>query len=181
MTNKGVSGDSLFGVDAAHIGGMYRIFSDLSSLSPEVLTLMFGTNDLILNATVSGEFAGHLLSALQLLEDIFAVAQMAVIVCVPTYLTPQGLTCSPCGNQSGYYAGTACEHHRAALELVKVLAGLFSWANVAYTYEVLDDLDSMIYPNGGFDGTHLNDGGHSLAAVEVFRSVLERFARIGRS
>lgn len=181
IANKGVSGDSLFGVDAAHVGGMYRVSSDLAALSPEVLTVLFGTNDLILNATMAGDFAGHLLSTLQLLEDLFAVSQMAVILCVPTYLTPQGLTCSPGGNQSGYYAGTASDHHRAALELVKVIAALFPWATVAYTYEVLDDLDSMVYPNGAFDGTHLNDGGHSLAAVEVFRAVLERFAKIGRS
>jgi hypothetical protein len=46
---------------------------------------------------------------------------------------------------------------------------------------VLDNLDSMIYPNGGFDDTHLNDGGHSLTAVEVTPAVLERLAKIGRS
>ena len=86
LTNRGVSGDSLFGIDAAHPGGMYRIYNDLASLHPEILTVMFGTNDLLLNGTLPGEYAGHLLSALQLLEDLFAVSQMAVLICVPTFI-----------------------------------------------------------------------------------------------
>ena len=181
LSDKGISGDCLFGTDASHAGGMYRVFSDIAPLSPEVLTIMFGVNDIFLQTQPSGEFAANLLSLLQLVEDLFAVAQMAVIVCTPPYVAPIGQTCAPGGNQSGYYPGTANDHYRLAIEQVKQVASMFGWANIAYTYECMDEADSLIFPNGAFDSTHPGDGGHGVMAIETFRSVLERFGKIGKA
>jgi lysophospholipase L1-like esterase len=181
LFNKGISGDSLFCVDSGHVGGMYRLFSDVVPNAPEVLTIMFGVNDMMLNQQPSGEYAANLLRALEFVEDVFAVAQMAVVVCTPSYLAPAALLCAPSGNQSGYYAGTPSEHYRLALELVKTIVSLFSWASVAFVYETMDDADSMVYPNGGFDSTHPGDGGHGVISVEVLRATIARFAAIGKA
>jgi hypothetical protein len=181
LADRGVSGDCLFGTDGAHTGGMYRLYADVAPLAPEVLTIMFGINDIFLNQQPSGEYASNLLSALQLVEDVFAVSQMAVIVCTPTYLAPLAQTCAPSGNQGGFYAGMPSDHYRIALELVKTVSSLFSWATVAYCYEAMDDADSLVYPNGGFDSTHPGDGGHGVIALEAFRGVIERFAKIGKA
>jgi lysophospholipase L1-like esterase len=181
LTNKGVSGDSWFAVDASHTGGMHRLYTDIVPVAPEVLTLMFGINDIFLNQTMSGEYIAHLLSALQFIEDVFAVTQMAVILCTPSYQAPLAWTSAPSGNQAGYYAGTPSEHYRLALEMVKQIGAMFSWVNLGYVYECMDECDSMVYPNGGFDSTHPSDGGQSVIAVEVFRSVIERFAKIGKA
>ena len=130
---------------------MYRVFSDVVANSPEVLTVMFGTNDLMLYGTVPGEFCAYVLSILQFIEDLFATGSMAVILCVPTFLGPLSLASAPSGNQSGYYAGTPCDNHHVALELIKPIGSMFSWCNLAYTYEAMDDTESLVYPNGGFD------------------------------
>ena len=58
---------------------------------------------------------------------------------------------------------------------------MFSWCNQAYFYEAMDETDSFVYPNGGYDSTHPTDAGHSALAVEAFRSVFERLHAIGKA
>ena len=181
LTNRGISGDSLFAVDAAHVGGMYRLATEVAPLAPELLTVMFGINDLLLNLTLPGDFIAHYAALLSLIEDTFAVASMAVLVCTPTYVGAQSLSSVYGGNEGGYYAGTAADNYRLSLELLKQLVAMYSWASLAYSYEVMDDTDSLVYPNGGYDSTHPGDAGHSVLAVEVFRAAIERFAAIGKA
>jgi lysophospholipase L1-like esterase len=181
VNNLGVSGDALAGADSGHVGGMYRLYSQALPLTPEVLTLMFGINDFFLRTIEPGVFAAQLLAALCFIEDAFPTSQMAVVVSTPTYLAPLSLASVPAGNNSNYYGGNAADNWKLGLEIIKQIVAMFSWATQGYAYEAMDETDSLVYPNGGFDSTHPGDAGHSVVAVEMFRAVMGRFAKIGKA
>ena len=181
LANLGVSGDALAGFDSGHPGALYRTATAVPALAPEVLTVCFGINDAMLRGIVPGDYAEQLLWLLCLVEDLFDTAKMAVVVGNPSYLAAQSLSSVPGGNSSGFYGGTAGDNFRALVELCKPVVALFAWCSQAYFYEAMDETDSFVYPNGGFDSTHPNDAGHSALAVEAFRAAYARLRAIGKA
>lgn len=171
LVNKGVSGDCWYAADATHVGGMYRIVTDVAPNTPEMITFLFGANDLhpVGPGVNPSDFARYVHHALCLVEDVFDTSQVRVAVGTPGYLTSaQSYQVAP----NSYYAMSS-DNIELAVALVRQVVGMFPWCRLAAVYEAMDGRDTLMYPNSSGDtGLHPNDTGHAVIGLEFARALL---------
>lgn len=171
---KGAGGDCWFATDRAvsggsiRAGGMWRTFADAVPNTPEVLTYLYGPNDLRWDHYGASpyDWARHMDAALCFCEDAFDVSQMKVAVATPGYLAAQAMFSTPNVNGGGmdnWQGAVIATHHVAAQH---------PWVNLAQVFEAMDGNDALVYPNSlGDTGVHPNDAGHGVIAAEFFRAL----------
>ncbi len=195
LLDKGVNGTGLFCTIAstARSGALTKTVSDVLPAPPEVLTYLFGANDLRIASqvgaqTVSGGMgvsAGDVVNAYRslccLLEDVLDVGNLAgspapfrVVIATPGQLTSaQTYYRLMLSGAVGYPTG-GLEHWEMAATGIRALPAQFPWLRVADLYNVMDGKASLVFPNGYSDtGLHPNDDGHAVIAQEMTRAALQ--------
>jgi len=194
LASDGVNGTGLFCTTATttRSGGLAKTVSDVFTALPEIVTYLYGANDLRIAAQLGagivsggmGVAAGDLVNAYRalccLLEDVLDVTNAAgsptpfrIVIATPGGLSSaQSYYRLMLAGVVGYPAG-GLEQWEIAAAGIRALQGQFPWLRIADLYSVMDGRGSLIFPNSYADtGLHPNDDGHAVVAQELARAVL---------
>lgn len=195
LLNKGVNGTGVFCTTASTLrsGLLARALLDIFPALPEVITILFGANDLRIatqNGSLSisggmgvaaGDVVGALRSLCCLLEDVLDVSNAAksatpfrVVLATPGQLaSSQTFYRLMLSGAVGYPAG-GIEQWEIAATGIRNLALQFPWLRIADVYNAMDGKVSLVFPNGYADqGLHPNDDGHAVIAQEIAQAALQ--------